>query len=192
VRIIAATNKSLEDEVGAGRFRKDLFFRLSVFPIRVPPLRERAEDIPVLADFFLRRFARKCGKDIGSLSPDDISALRAYDWPGNVRELENFIERAVIRAAGDRTEIAATLGGTTMEAAEEGVEAPYFPDLPFRDAKERVVSAFEKRYIKDALRRAEGKLTEAARLAGMDNKNFSEKMKRHGITLEAFKTYPPA
>src|SRR3970282_21791 len=75
----------------AGRFRKDLFFRLSVFPIRVPPLRERPEDIPVLADFFLRRFARKCGKEYGSLSPDDISALRAYDWPGNVRELENLI-----------------------------------------------------------------------------------------------------
>jgi transcriptional regulator with GAF, ATPase, and Fis domain len=192
VRIIAATNKSLEEEVAAGRFRKDLFFRLSVFPIRVPPLRERAEDLPVLADFFLRRFARKCGKEIGPLSADDISALRAYDWPGNVRELENFIERAVIRTAGDRAEIAATLGGSTLEPADEKNEAPFHPDLPFRDAKERVVSAFEKRYIEDVLRRAEGKLTEAARLAGMDNKNFSEKMKRHGVTLDAFKTYPPA
>ena len=192
VRIIAATNKSLEEEVAAGRFRKDLFFRLSVFPIRVPPLRERPEDLPVLADFFLRRFARKCGKEIGPLSEDDIFALRAYDWPGNVRELENFIERAVIRAAGDRAEIAATPGRSTLEPADEGDAAPFHPDLPFRDAKERVVSFFEKRYIEEALRRAEGKLTEAARLAGMDNKNFSEKMKRHGVTLDAFKTYPPA
>ncbi|HAM32364.1 MAG: hypothetical protein A2X91_00650 [Deltaproteobacteria bacterium GWB2_65_81] len=191
VRIICATNKSLEEEVAAGRFRKDLFFRLSVFPIRVPPLRERPEDIPVLADFFLRRFARKCGKEYGSLSPDDISALRAYDWPGNVRELENFIERAVIRAQGDRAEITAALGGLTRTPADPGGEATFYPDLPFRDAKERVVSFFEKRYIEEALRRAEGKLTEAARLAGMDNKNFSEKMKRYGITLEAFKTFPP-
>jgi DNA-binding NtrC family response regulator len=126
------------------------------------------------------------------LSPEDISAFRAYDWPGNVRELENFLERAVIRAAGDRAEIAMTPIGSTLAPAEEGREYPFHPDLPFRDAKERVVSAFEKRYIEDALRRAEGKLTEAARLAGMDNKNFSEKMKRHGITLDAFKTYPPA
>jgi DNA-binding NtrC family response regulator len=87
---------------------------------------------------------------------------------------------------------AATLGGSTLEPPEEGAEAPFHPDLPFRDAKGRVVSAFEKRYIEDAMHRAEGKLTEAARLAGMDNKNFSEKMKRHGVTLEAFKTYPPA
>ena len=192
VRIIAATNKSLEEEVAAGRFRKDLFFRLSVFPIRVPPLRKRPEDLPVLADFFLRRFARKCGKVIGPLSADDVSALRAYDWPGNVRELENFIERAVIRAAGDRAEIASTLGRSTPEPAEEGGSPPFYPDLPFRDAKDRVVSAFEKRYIEDVLRRAEGKLTEAARIAGMDNKNFSEKMKRYGVTLEAFKTNPPA
>jgi transcriptional regulator with GAF, ATPase, and Fis domain len=188
VRIIAATNKALEEEVAAGRFRKDLFFRLSVFPIRVPPLRERSEDLPILADFFLRRFARKCGKEIGPLSPEDLSAFRAYDWPGNVRELENFLERAVIRAAGDRAEIAATPIGSTLAPAEERSGDPFHPDLPFRDAKERVVSAFEKRYIEEALRRADGKLTEAARLAGMDNKNFSEKMKRHGITLDAFKT----
>lgn len=187
VRIIAATNKSLEDEVSAGRFRKDLFFRLSVYPIRVPPLRERPEDLPILAEFFLRRFARKCGKEIGPLSPEDVAALRGYDWPGNVRELENFIERAVIRSAGLRAEIAAGLGAS-MRGTESGAAGlPFHPELPFREAKERVVSCFEKRYIEDALRRAGGKLTEAARLAGMDNKNFSEKMKRYGITLEAFR-----
>jgi two-component system response regulator HydG len=191
VRIIAATNKSLEEEVAAGRFRKDLFFRLSVYPIRVPPLRERPEDIPVLADFFLRRFSRKCGKEIAPLTADDLSALRAYDWPGNVRELENFIERAVIRAVGDRAEIASALGGSIRTPVDPAGESTFFPDLPFRDAKDRVVSSFEKRYIEEALRRAEGKLTDAARLAGMDNKNFSEKMKRHGLTLEAFKIQPP-
>jgi DNA-binding NtrC family response regulator len=188
VRIIAATNKSLEEEVAAGRFRKDLFFRLSVYPLRIPPLRERLEDIPVLADFFLRRFARKCGKEIGALSTGDVETLRAYDWPGNVRELENSIERAVIRATGARVDISAALGGSAREAAAGG-DAHFHPELPFRDAKDRVVSAFEKKYVEDALRRAEGKLTEAARLAGMDNKNFSEKMKRHGVSLDAFKPH---
>src|SRR5512142_2299064 len=106
VRIIAATNKSLEEEVAAGRFRKDLFFRLNVFPLRVPPLRERKEDIPVLAEELLARFARKCGKRIAPLDERSVAALQGYDWPGNVRELENFIERAVIRAAGGELDIA--------------------------------------------------------------------------------------
>ncbi len=184
VRIMAATNKSLEEEVAAGRFRKDLFFRLSVYPLRVPPLRERSEDIPILADFFLRRFARKCGKELAPLSESDISALCAYDWPGNVREMENFIERVVIRATGDRVDV---LGGLPGSPPTPAGGEPFYPDLPFREAKERVVHAFEKRYIEEALRNAEGKLTDAARAAGMDNKNFSEKMKRHGVTLESFK-----
>lgn len=183
VRIIAATNKTLEEEVAAGRFRKDLFFRLNVFPIRVPPLRERREDIPVLAEIFLHRFARKCGKIVVPLTREGISLLQSYDWPGNVRELENFIERAVIRATGGAIDVAAGFQGST----EGGEGLPYASDIPFRDAKEQVVSAFERRYIEESLRRSGGKLTEAARAAGMDNKNFSEKMKRYGIALDSFK-----
>ncbi len=183
VRIIAATNKSLDDEVAAGRFRKDLFFRLNVFPLRVPSLRERKEDIPVIAGQFLARFARKCGKTIAPLGPAGIAALQQYDWPGNVRELENFIERAVIRAAGGELDVAAELH-PRVEAEARG---PFPADVPFREAKERVVSQFESRYIKELLRRHGGKLTDAARAAGMDNKNFSEKMKRYGITLESCK-----
>lgn len=183
VRIIAATNKTLEEEVAAGRFRKDLFFRLNVFPIRVPPLRERREDIPVLAEIFLHRFARKCGKIVDPLTREGISLLQSYDWPGNVRELENFIERAVIRATGGAIDVASGFQGST----EGGEGLPYASDIPFRDAKEAVVSAFEKRYIEETLRRSGGKLTDAARAAGMDNKNFSEKMKRYGITLDTFK-----
>ena len=183
VRIIAATNKSLEDEVAAGRFRKDLFFRLNVFPMRVPPLRERKEDIPVIADQFLARFARKCGKRIAPLGPAGAAALKEYDWPGNVRELENFIERAVIRAKGEELDIP---GELNPRGGGEG-GGSFSPDVPFREAKERVVSEFERRYIEEVLRRHGGKLTDAARAAGMDNKNFSEKMKRHGITLESCK-----
>lgn len=183
VRIIAATNKSLEEEVAAGRFRKDLFFRLNVFPIRVPPLRERREDLPVLAEIFLHRFARKCGKPVDPLTPEGVSVLQSYDWPGNVRELENFIERAVIRAIGRNIDVAAELQWNQ----EGGKRLPFSSDIPFRDAKEDVVSAFEKRYIEETLRRWGGKLTDAARAAGMDNKNFSEKMKRYGISLDSFK-----
>lgn len=183
VRIIAATNKSLEEEVAAGRFRKDLFFRLNVFPLRVPPLRERREDIPVLADIFLHRFARKCGKIVDPIPPEGVALLQTYDWPGNVRELENFIERAVIRSAGKTIDVAGELpgGGDRVEGL------PFSSDIPFRDAKEAVVSSFEKRYLEETLEKAKGKLTDAARAAGMDNKNFSEKMKRYGITLDDFK-----
>jgi len=183
VRIIAATNKSLEEEVAAGRFRKDLFFRLNVFPIRVPPLRERREDIPVLAEIFLHRFARKCGKSVDMPTPEGIALLQSYDWPGNVRELENFIERAVIRSPGRRIDLGVELQG----GRDHGTDLPFSSDIPFREAKEEVVSAFEKRYIEDILRKSRGKLTDAARAAGMDNKNFSEKMKRYGITLDSFK-----
>ena len=183
VRIIAATNKSLEEEVAAGRFRKDLFFRLNVYPLRVPPLRERKEDIPVLGEIFLWRFARKCGKSVSALSPASIVALQACDWPGNVRELENLIERAVIREKGERLEIPSDL----LSPAEAGERLPFSSEVPFKEAKERVVSSFEKRYLEEVLRRAGGKLTDAARAAGMDNKNFSEKMKRHGITLDDYR-----
>ncbi|NJD61667.1 MAG: sigma-54-dependent Fis family transcriptional regulator [Deltaproteobacteria bacterium] len=183
VRIIAATNKSLEEEVAAGRFRKDLFFRLNVFPLRVPPLRERKEDIPVLGGIFLARFARKCGKRIARISPGSVALLQAYEWPGNVRELENLVERAVIRERGEELVIPADL---LFPAG--GEDALLFSsDVPFKDAKERVVSSFEKRYIEEVLKRTGGKLTDAARAAGMDNKNFSEKMKRYGITLDDYR-----
>lgn len=183
VRIIAATNKFLEEEVGAGRFRKDLFFRLNVFPIRVPPLRERREDIPVLAESFLHRFARKCGKRVAPLSAQAVAALQACEWPGNVRELENFLERAVIRAKGEELDIE----GEFPAGSEGEGGVPFSSDIPFREAKERVLSAFERRYLEDVLRRSGGKLTDAARAAGMDNKNFSEKMKRYGVTLDDYR-----
>jgi transcriptional regulator with GAF, ATPase, and Fis domain len=96
VRVVAATNRDLAREVSEGRFREDLFYRLNVFPLRLPPLRERKQDIPALATAFARRFAQQIGRSIHSLSPENLSRLRAYSWPGNVRELQNVIERAVI------------------------------------------------------------------------------------------------
>src|SRR5262249_1387835 len=100
VRIIAATNRDLEEAVRAGRFRSDLYYRLAVFPLRVPPLRERPEDIPQLAMFFLERFARRFGKTIDAVSQETMARLVAYPWPGHVRELQNVIERGVVLATG--------------------------------------------------------------------------------------------
>ncbi|MCX8157845.1 MAG: sigma 54-interacting transcriptional regulator [Verrucomicrobiae bacterium] len=115
VRILAATNRNLEAEVAAGRFRADLFYRLNVFPIQVPPLRERLEDIPLLASHFLRLAARRLGMAEPPLSAADVMRLQSYDWPGNVRELQNVIERAVILARGGR--LALDLPGTELEVA---------------------------------------------------------------------------
>ena len=99
-RVVAATNRDLEEAVRDGRFRADLFFRLNVFPIRVPPLRERAEDIPLLAEYWASQYARKVGKAVRGIDESAMAALCAYPWPGNIRELQNVVERAVILARG--------------------------------------------------------------------------------------------
>jgi formate hydrogenlyase transcriptional activator len=100
VRIIAASNRNLEEEIKAGRFREDLFYRLNVFPITIPPLRQRKEDIPLLVNFFVAKFNKKIGKRLEAVSKETLSALQEYHWPGNVRELESVIERAVITSQG--------------------------------------------------------------------------------------------
>jgi len=122
VRIIAATNRTLEEEIRNGRFRGDLFYRLNVFPITIPPLRQRKEDIPPLVDYFVAKFNKKTGKRIETVSKDTLNVLQGYDWPGNVRELESVIERAVITSQGtglqvlDRFEISR---GAGKEAAQD-------------------------------------------------------------------------
>jgi transcriptional regulator with GAF, ATPase, and Fis domain len=105
VRVITATNRDLEAAAAKGDFRRDLFYRLNVFPIEVPPLRERAEDIPVLVEYFVQRYARRGGKTIRTIQPRTLELLRAYDWPGNIRELQNVIERSVILTSSDVFEV---------------------------------------------------------------------------------------
>jgi transcriptional regulator with GAF, ATPase, and Fis domain len=109
VRIVATTNRNIEEEVVAGRFRKDLFYRLNVFPITVPPLRKRIEDIPLMAEVFVERYARKLGKQMTSIPEETMKALQSYSWPGNVRELESIIERSVILCPGPVFQLADTL-----------------------------------------------------------------------------------
>ncbi len=175
VRFIATTNKDLQAEVERGAFRRDLFYRLSVMPIRVPPLRERPEDIPLLAEHFLEQANRRSRKSVRAIAPESLQALVRYAWPGNVRELENVIERAVIVARGD------SLVDVQRFLAPVGAQAAVDLSLPFRDAKARVVEEFERTYVAGLLETHGGKLTAAAKHADMDPKNFSEKMARYGL-----------
>ena len=175
VRFIVTTNKDLQVEVEHGRFRRDLFYRLSVMPVRVPPLRERPGDVPLLAQHFLEASARRSKKIVRSIAPAAMQALCRYAWPGNVRELENVIERAVIVAKSDT--VADVQRFLTGEAERPRVDLA----LPFRDAKARVVEEFERAYVAGVLEAHGGKLTAAAKHADMDPKNFSEKLTRYGL-----------
>jgi DNA-binding NtrC family response regulator len=175
VRFIATTNKDLQAEVERGAFRRDLFYRLSVMPIRIPALRERPEDIPLLAAHFLEEASRRSKKAVRTIAPASLQALVRYAWPGNVRELENVIERAVIVSTEDTLEHIERFLGPT------GAHAPVDLSLPFREAKARVVEDFERAYVAGLLEAHGGKLTLAAKHADMDPKNFSEKMARYGL-----------
>jgi two-component system response regulator GlrR len=180
VRFIATTNRDLRERVERGTFRADLFYRLSVLPVRVPPLRERLEDIPILAEHFLAESARRCKKPVRSIAPGALEALIRYPWPGNVRELENVVERAVIVA---RDEVIADVGPFLAPAG--GAPPAVDLSLAFREAKARVVEEFERAYLTGVLGLHGGKLSAAARHADMDNKNFWEKMVRYGLRSRA-------
>jgi two-component system, NtrC family, response regulator GlrR len=179
VRFIATTNKDLRAESERGGFRRDLFYRLSVMPIRVPPLRERLADIPLLAQYFLEQSARRSNKVVRSIAPAAMRTLCRYAWPGNVRELENVIARAVIVAKTDTiTDVGGYLTG-------EGERSRIDLSRPFREAKAQVIEEFERAYIAAVLETHGGKLTAAARHADMDLKNFYEKLVRYGLRRPA-------
>jgi DNA-binding NtrC family response regulator len=184
VRLVAATNRGLKAAVAARRFREDLYFRLSVFPIMVPPLRERAGDIPILARHFVDRFCRDLNKRALVLSPGAIDQLQNYYWPGNVRELQNCIERAVILADGD-TILPRHLNLSFIAPPEP--EAPPSPweqiDLggTLADATRRVQREAEKFKIEQVLREADNNKGRAAELLGLTYKMFLSKLKEHRI-----------
>lgn len=171
VRIIAATNKDLSEEIEEGTFREDLFYRLSVVPIKLPPLRERREDIPSLADHFLKKYSQKLRKEAQRISGGAMKALVSYDWPGNVRELENAIERAVVLTQGKVIQ--------SSDLYYYGLMADSSPG-PDSDTKERLVD-IEKEHILKMVRRCHGHRGEAARLLGIDRKTLRAKMRKYGI-----------
>jgi Response regulator containing CheY-like receiver, AAA-type ATPase, and DNA-binding domains len=176
VRILASTNRNLHVEVAQGRFRADLFYRLSVMPIRVPALRERPGDIPLLAEHFLEASTRRCKKTVRAIAPAAMLALCRYSWPGNARELENVIERAVIVAKGETIlDVSRFLSAGAPERDRVDLA------LPFHAAKARVVDDFERAYIAGVLEAHGGKVGLAAKHAGLDPKNLSAKAARYGL-----------
>lgn len=179
VRVVAATNKDLEKEVRAGNFRSDLFYRLNVFPITIPPLRERGPDILLLADYFILRYAKEFGKRVMRISTAAIELLLAYHWPGNVRELENCIERAVLLSDGDTIESSHLPPSLQMQSeAGTGKKKGKFDVL---------VSNFERELIVDALKSMGGNQTKAARLLGTTKRIIQYKVKKYNIDPKLFK-----
>ncbi len=182
VRVLAATNRPLQQLVASGKFRDDVYYRLNVIAIDVPPLRERASDILLLAQHFLDRYGGKYNKPGLRLTAKARAHLLKYAFPGNVRELENMMERAVILSKGE--EIDAQLLPAGLSALPESDrEVP----TGFQAAKQRLIASFEKNYLIDKLAETKGNISQAARLSGMDVKNFYEKMKHHGIDAKVFK-----
>jgi DNA-binding NtrC family response regulator len=184
VRLVAATNKGLRAAVVARRFREDLFFRLSVFPITVPPLRDRGGDIPVLARFFVERFCRDLKKKPLVFSPEALEQLQAYRWPGNVRELQNCIERAVILSDGD-TILPRHLNLSFVTATPDTPPPSPWANLDLSgslgDVTRRAVSEVERLKIEEALQEAEGNKGRAAELLQISYKALLSKLKEHKI-----------
>jgi DNA-binding NtrC family response regulator len=187
VRVVAATNRHLKSAVAARQFREDLYFRLSVFPITIPPLRERPDDITLLARHFIERYCRDLNKKPLTLAPSAEQALREYAWPGNVRELQNCIERAVILADGDTIR-----AGQLSLSFQPAPGAPAAVDDPgpwaaidlsgtLVDATRRVVGEVERRKIAHALKEADGNRIRAAELLQISQKAFLAKLKEHSM-----------
>jgi two-component system nitrogen regulation response regulator NtrX len=172
-RVLSATNKDLLDQIRRGAFREDLYFRLAVVPIQVPPLRERVEDIPLMADHFLVLASRQFGTRPKRLSPEAIEAFQAYHWPGNVRELKNLIERLLILSPSEE------IGVEDLPFAAEAPQ-PLPVNAPLRVARED----FERRYILAALKRHRGNVTRAAEALQLERSHLHRKLKGYGIEVE--------
>jgi Nif-specific regulatory protein len=178
VRLIAATNKDVEEAVRQGAFREDLYYRLNVFTVFLPPLRERRPDILLLADHFVEKYAAAHGKDVRRISSTAIDMLMSYHWPGNVRELENCIERAVLVCQGGA--IHAHDLPPTLQTAEVSGTMP-------KVALEAALASYEKDLILDALKMARGNRARAARLLSTTARIIGYKIKHHGIDCSSFK-----
>ena len=185
VRIIAATNSDLAQQVKNGSFRKDLYYRLNVFPIYIPALRERLEDLDHLITIFLKNLNEKYGKNIQKMHPSVIGGFRQYEWPGNIRELENIIERAYIL---EQTHIIMpqNLPMETMLNFDPGIsEEDRLP--PLSQARQHAVRAFEFSYLSSLLEQTQGRIDKAAQMAGVTTRQLSRLLTRHSLDKKNFK-----
>jgi DNA-binding NtrC family response regulator len=179
-RLICATNRSLPGEVRAGRFREDLFYRINVVMVRLPPLRERQGDVILLATHFIDHFNTKFGKSCGPLTPAAVQTLEAHSWPGNVRELQHCVERAVALHPGGPIDALHLYSGDGLAANTPDSAVPPAPTLAYEEAR----AQFERDYLKGLLDTAEGNVSEAARLSGIPRQNLYVRMKRWGLVTK--------
>jgi DNA-binding NtrC family response regulator len=185
VRVIAATHRDLPKLVKTGKFREDLFYRLNVINVQIPPLRERVDDVPLLSHHFLRRYSDRLAKKVRSVSAEAMELLCGYRWPGNVRELENAIERAVVLCRGD------SVNASDLPPAVAGRSAPLVRDAPlggdeaawlamsYAAAKEQALRRFEKGYVDALMKASDNNISAAARKAGMDRSNFKRVLRKY-------------
>ena len=187
IRFVAATNHNLEKEVQSGNFREDLYYRLNVIHVHMPSLAMRREDIPVLAQHFMRKYALLYQKQIRQISTNALKALSAHTFSGNVRELENMIERGVIFCRSEILEVI-DIFSSPVESRENGTTAgPDILNLPFREAKEAVMTEFYRRYIRGLLEDSDGNISRAAEKAGIQRQYLHRLIKEVGLETEVFK-----
>lgn len=178
-RIVAATNATLLEKVKAGTFREDLYFRLHILSLSLPPLRERPEDIPLLAKYFLKKYCRRFRSDYKILSPAALMKLSSYAWPGNVRELEAVIQRAIVHSPVPLIQAEEIDLPTTVQMLSKR-------DFPFQALKRRAIDTFEKSYLSQLLITHRGNVSRAAKDAGKDRRAFRRLMEKHGLIRQQF------
>jgi transcriptional regulator with GAF, ATPase, and Fis domain len=190
IRLVAATNVKLQEMIKQGTFREDLFFRLNIIPIELPPLRERKGDLMLLASKFLKRFAEENGKEIRGFSPDVIEQLEHYNFPGNVRELENLIERAVVLSHSDflqRQDLEMPGDERTTSSSADNTVPLDASELKERKRllREEAVVPLERAFLLSALDRNDWNITRAAAEVGMQRPNFQAMLKKQGISIRS-------
>ncbi|NTU48788.1 MAG: sigma-54-dependent Fis family transcriptional regulator, partial [Syntrophobacteraceae bacterium] len=188
VRVVSATNQDIKEKIRRHEFRLDLFYRLNVIHIHIPPLRERSEDIPLLVQHFMTMLNQSHGREIKGISIRGMKQLLEYDWPGNIRELENVLEGAYITCDGaviDQIVFPQYGQNPAMGSLEEGVDS----DVPFELARHMVVQRFERRYLSEALMRFEGNVSETAKRTGINPRTLWRKIREHDLDRGSFKKH---
>ena len=181
-RLICATNQNLDHAVDEGDFREDLFYRINTFPIHLPPLKQRRDDIVLLANHYLQVYARKNQKPTSGIDSEAMDLMTAYEWRGNVRELQNVLERALILASGDVITVDDLPEGVKRTGDKDAdPQVEYYLDLPFKDAKERLIEDFERRYIVDVLKSFKGNISRSAEHSGIDRRSLHRLLSKYHI-----------
>lgn len=190
VRIIAATNVNLGEAVSKGNFREDLYYRLNVFPLYLPPLRDRKEDIPHLVEHFVEMYSSELRKGIKGVDKQALRTLNSYSWPGNVRELENIIERAIVLCEGDSLTYELFGSLRTQNKSEFSDEGISFPQAGknYSDSKKKILASFDESFIKRVLAETNGNISMAAEISGIDRKNLYRKIKKLHIDPKKFRS----